>query len=393
VRILYVTNGFPYPLTSGTLRHFHFIRELGGRHDIVLMSLVGATHRPADREALAAHVRRIETFASSARRRAFGPRVRSRLERFAGLGDPAARALRRAATRVIAEERPDVVLFSGKRAEAAVSAFDRLPMVVDLCDATSLRLRGQVMTAAWPRRPQVALAWWTARRAERSLIGRATHLLFASRRDLEALVRSPDLDRCTILPNGVDVSYWQRSGLRLGRDVVFTGRMDYAPNADAAMYLVRAIMPLVRTSLPDASVSIVGADPPPAVRGLASRSWVTVTGFVDDMRPHLEGAAVFACPLRFGAGIQNKVLEAMAMEVPVVTTSIAADGLRVDGPSPPPLVVADDPAGFARHLVRALEHAASGGPPDVAARAFVARNFDWATNAARLEAILAAARR
>jgi glycosyltransferase involved in cell wall biosynthesis len=159
------------------------------------------------------------------------------------------------------------------------------------------------------------------------------------------------------------------------------------------VYLVQAIMPLVRARLRDARVRIVGADPPPSVRRLASSPWVTVTGFVDDMRPHLESAAVFACPLRFGAGIQNKVLEAMAMEVPVVTTSIAADGLRVDGSSSPPLMVADDPEAFAGHLVRALERASSGGPPDGAARTFVARNFDWATNASRLEAILAAALR
>ena len=392
MKILYVTNGFPYPLTSGTLRHYHFIRRLGVRHDIVLMSLVGARHRPADRLALAGHVRRIETFATSARRRAVGPRVRSRLERFLGLGDPAARALRRAATRVIVEERPDVVLFSGKRAEAAIDAFDHLPVVVDLCDATSLRLRGQIQTAAWGRRPLVAVAWWTARRAEHALMERATRLLFASRRDLEALVPTPDADRCTVLPNGVDVSFWHRSSPALGREVVFTGRMDYAPNADAAVYLAQTIMPMVRAEWPTARLRIVGADPSPSVRRLAASPWVTVTGFVDDVRPHLEAAAIFACPLRFGAGIQNKVLEAMAMEVPVVTTSIAADGLRLDG-SAPPVIVADDPEQFAQRLVEGLRRAESDASPDRAGRAFVAQAFDWEANAARLESILEAARR
>jgi glycosyltransferase involved in cell wall biosynthesis len=158
------------------------------------------------------------------------------------------------------------------------------------------------------------------------------------------------------------------------------------------VYLAQTIMPIVRAEWPTARLRIVGADPSPSVRRLAASPWVTVTGFVDDVRPHLEAAAVFACPLRFGAGIQNKVLEAMAMEVPVVTTSIAADGLRLDG-SAPPVIIADDTEQFAQRLVEGLRRAESDGSPDRAGRAFVAQAFDWEANAARLESILEAARR
>jgi glycosyltransferase involved in cell wall biosynthesis len=114
---------------------------------------------------------------------------------------------------------------------------------------------------------------------------------------------------------------------------------------------------------------------------------VTVTGFVDDLRPYLERAAVCAAPLRFGAGVQNKVLEAMAMGVPVVTTSIAAAGLRVDDAAAPPLYVADDDERFAACLVQLLQDPGERARLAREGRRFVEEHFVWAHQAERLEAL------
>jgi polysaccharide biosynthesis protein PslH len=113
-----------------------------------------------------------------------------------------------------------------------------------------------------------------------------------------------------------------------------------------------------------------------------------VTGFVEEVRPYLEEASVFAAPLRFGAGIQNKLLEAMAMQVPSVVSALAADGLRNATGEMPPVVVEDEPVAFAAALVEALDRAASDGTPDAAARAYVARNFDWGRSGDDLATIL-----
>lgn len=132
-----------------------------------------------------------------------------------------------------------------------------------------------------------------------------------------------------VIPNGVDLDYFSPTGYE-PKDpaLLFTGNYDYAPNTDAALRLARGIFPRVKRAVPRARLYIVGGNPPPALRALASED-VEVTGRVPDMRPYFEFSLVFVSPLRFGAGIKNKVLEAMAMEKPVVATPLSCDGIPV----------------------------------------------------------------
>jgi glycosyltransferase involved in cell wall biosynthesis len=132
----------------------------------------------------------------------------------------------------------------------------------------------------------------------------------------------------------------------------------------------------------------VGRDPKPRLAAAGAQPGVQVTGFVDDVRPFLERAAVFAAPLLFGAGIQNKLLEAMAMAVPVVASPLAADGLRTGDGGMPPLQTADDAAAFAAALAARLAAAQRDPTPDFAARQYVEEHFRWETNAAALEQVL-----
>jgi glycosyltransferase involved in cell wall biosynthesis len=115
---------------------------------------------------------------------------------------------------------------------------------------------------------------------------------------------------------------------------------------------------------------------------------VTVTGFVEDVRPYLEQATVFAAPLRFGAGIQNKVLEAMAMEVPVVASPLAADGLRTEDGLQPPVQVARGAHDFSDRVIRRLRERASNASPDRAARQYLEAHFVWRRSAEKLDQVL-----
>jgi sugar transferase (PEP-CTERM/EpsH1 system associated) len=179
-----------------------------------------------------------------------------------------------------------------------------------------------------------------------------------------------------VLRNGVDLAgfapRWE--GREPGR-LVFTGVMNYLPNAEGVEWFVREILPLVRRETPHATLSIVGAHPTPAVQALARVPGVEVTGFVADTRDWLGKAAVAIAPLRIARGIQNKVLEAMAMGLPVVGTTSATQGVEgVDGRD---FRVRDDPVGFAREvaaLLRAPDEALALGR---AARAFVEQHYDW----------------
>jgi polysaccharide biosynthesis protein PslH len=391
MRILYVTQGFPYPLTSGFLRHYHFIRELSARHAIDLLAVVGADYQPEYAAAMAPFTTRVLTFQSADRSPSPWRKASNRAQALLlpQRGDRAVRALRAAAATLVRDTRYDAVVLTGKRTFPVLEALGHLPVVADLCDATSMRILGHLEHAQAWRRAALRLELVEVRRVERQLMRRAAHLVFASARDRDALLPARARAHCSIIPNGVDIAYWRRTRPQLGdRRIVFTGAMNYPPNEDAAVVLAAKLLPQVRAAVPEAEVWIVGRDPKPRLAALASQPGVHVTGFVDDVRPFLEQGAVFAAPLRFGAGIQNKLLEAMAMGVPVVATPLAADGLRAGEGVAPPVQTADADASFAAALVTRLAAARLDPVPDLAARHYVEMHFRWETNAAALEQVL-----
>ena len=130
---------------------------------------------------------------------------------------------------------------------------------------------------------------------------------------------------------------------------------------------------------------------PALIKKARHHSDVTVTGFVDDLRPYLEGATVFAAPLRYGSGTQNKVLEAMAMEVPVITTPLVAAGLRVDGGEAPPVVVTDGENSFAESIVSLLRQEKERSRLAIGGRQFMENHFTWSRSAEQLEKMCLAA--
>ncbi len=387
MRVLYLTNGFPFPLTSGYLRHYYLIRELSQWHRITLLSVVGPSFRSEHAEALRPYTERVLTFRSAGRGRSRAGKALAWVNA-ALLGHSPERAMRQAIRQLLAEERFDAVLFSGKETLTAIDGLRTPPVVADFTDAASLRLRGQIAVSDGFKRLALHVKLMRVRQLERRILARAAHSLFASARDRDAVMGGPQ-PTVTVVPNGVDTVYWQRRAPALGeRTLVLTGAMNYAPNVDAALHLIRDILPLVQREVPDARALIVGRSPRPALLAEASRPGVTVTGFVDDVRPYLEQATLFVAPLRFGAGIQNKLLEAMAMQVPVIASPLAAQGLYTEDGAQPPLRVASTPAGFAETICAELRARADDPTPDAEARRFVMAHFDWAVSARRVHQAL-----
>jgi len=156
------------------------------------------------------------------------------------------------------------------------------------------------------------------------------------------------------VPTGVDVEYFRPSGRgETPQQLLFTGSMDWLPNEDAIFYFTEKVLPIVRQSLPGAHLVVAGRKPSERLKKLArSCEGVTVTGDVPDMRPYLEAAAAFIVPIRIGGGTRLKIFEAMAMEKPVVSTSIGAEGLSLVPDQD--LLIADDPQRFASAVVKLL---------------------------------------
>jgi len=384
MRVLYLTNGFPWPLTSGYLRHWFLLRGLAHRHSVTLFSLVGPTYREEYRDAVRPFTERILTFPSTVKGQGLPRKVIGRVRSALG-PEPGVRDMRDMVAR-LARERPFDVVFCGKRVLPAIEPVADVPFVADMCDAASMRLATSMRYASPVRRLLLAYDRRQTIRIENDMLRRARHSIFVSARDRDSVLGTAGA-AATVVPNGVDAEFWRRSAPERGRrTIVFTGAMDYRPNTDAALHLVESVFPIVRREVPDARLLVVGRDPTPQLCAAGARPGVSVTGVVDDVRWHLDRATVFAAPLRFGAGIQNKVLEAMAMEVPVVASSLAADGLRTEDGGVPPIEVEDDPRRFAERLVRRLRD--PDVAPDRAAREYVRSRFVWERSGAMLAQIL-----
>lgn len=381
VKILYVLPTVPHPTMRGELRHYYFLRALAERHAISLLGLAKTPVSVDAYEELRAWTERLVIVEASTEssggflgRAAKWRRLRRAVDR-----------MRHAFHELLEQDRFDLVLSYEHDLYPIFAGFKGTPLVLDLCDATSLRLgnRLRFTTAAeWPWR---YYRYHQARVWEQRFCALSPHVIFISNRDRSAVAGHPPSS--LVIPNGVDTGYWQADTRRRpSGSVVFTGVMDYPPNVDAALYLIRELAPRIQHAVPGAEFVIAGRNPSRAITEAArNAAGVVVTGGVDDLRPYLDRASVFAAPLRFSSGMQNKILEAMAMCVPVVTTPVVADGLRLDNVGDPPVRVATTPDALTTEIVTFLQDPAAHHTFGTAGRRFVERHFNWASSADALD--------
>ena len=258
------------------------------------------------------------------------------------------------------------------------------PVVLDLLDASELSMRERARAAS--RGPR-ELLMVEARRLgayEKRVIATAAMSLLISERDFDFLGRP---DRARVLPNGVDPQ--PHSGQRLPNTIVFSGTMSYFPNADAASWFAREILPEVRRAVPRAEFRIVGREPDARIRELAALPGVTVTGPVRDIAAEIASATVSVCPMRYGSGMQTKILEAMAVGTPVVATPTALEGIPAD--LQPFLRRAGGVSEFATQVADILQNPGPASAVAAAGLEEVARGHTWARHVAELEEIYEAA--
>jgi glycosyltransferase involved in cell wall biosynthesis len=178
-----------------------------------------------------------------------------------------------------------------------------------------------------------------------------------------------------VIPNGVDVTEVKGAGHGNQECIAFSGNMSFRPNVDAVLYFYNNVFPLVRARRPDVRLHVIGTDPADEIKALAEDNSVVVTGHVEDLREHLRDAAVVVCPMVSGTGIKNKVLEAMALGLPVVGTSLGVQGIAVT--SGVNIAVSDTPDGFAAAVTDLLDDPVRRQRIGGAARSLVERDYSW----------------
>lgn len=388
LKLLFVS---PYLPSLIRVRPYHFIRELSQRHEITL---------------LATDVERALTDAAglrelSARFELVPLRLRNAIVSCAVgalKGKPLQAAvcqsaeLRRRLHDLVRGSEFDIVHLEHLRAaDLRDSLPEHVPTLFDAVDSISLLLERTLSSSHSLRQRLIArLELDRTRRFEAAILPRFDRVIVTAPEDRQMLQTLAPASRISVVPNGVDLDYFQP--VLRKRDpatIVFSGKMSYHANVTAAVHFVRDIFPLIRAERPTVRLLIVGSSPARAVRALERDPAIRVTGYVPDIREALAAATVAVCPVTVKVGIQNKILEAMAMGLPVVSSIEGAAGLSARPGRD--LLVADTATDFAAKVSQVLADASLGDCLGQAGRNYVETNHHWSAIVRDVERVYQAA--
>jgi glycosyltransferase involved in cell wall biosynthesis len=393
VNILLISRCPPYPLYLGDrLIVYHLARQLARRgHVIDLIAFSDRFEDIADRVNYADLFRQITVVPDPPRTVLdYGVRLFTPKTRLPQRADQAwSPSMWDAIRQHVEHFQYDLVhFFGGIQVYEYARAVKPLPAMITPYESYSLYLR-RMVEGEHPRaflqglRDRLQLR--IARSFESWMFNHYRRVIVVSDRDRDELqTLNPGLP-VDVIPNGVDLEYFQPEGKpRDPLALLFTGNYEYAPNVDAGLRLATAIFPRLRERIPGAKLWIVGNAPPPELQAVASDA-ITVTGRVEDMRLYLEQAAVFVCPLRLGAGIKNKVLEALAMRCPVIATTLSLDGIAVNDGQEVLIANTDDEfVDVTMHLLGDTEKRERLGANG---RALIEAQYSWSQVAERYESV------
>ena len=396
MRILYVAHRFPYPPNKGDkIRTYNFVRELAYKHDVHLATLVDnrndLEHLPQLSEGLASVSFAMNDGSLSKlwAARAIAYRLPISVLHFYR------RALQRKVDEIIEKVRPQAIVCASSPTLAYLnwSRFRQfcfgsdVVKVMDLIDVDSLKWRQYAGRASFPHRQIYHYEARTLRHFEQQAYGRFNHLLLVSEQERALFPGGDPEQKVHAVPNGVDLDFF--SPLEQDPEpetLVFTGMMDYLPNIEGMRWFIHDVLPIIREQRPNTEVLVVGGRPVKEVVGWGSKPGITVTGFVDDIRTYVARGSVCIAPLRIARGIQNKVLEAMAMAKAVVCTADALEGIGATAGEH--ALVADDAQAFAQATLELLDDVDRRRRLGLRARTLMEAEFTWSRHVDRIEVLL-----
>ncbi len=390
MRILYLAHRIPYPPNKGDkIRSYHHVRYLAERHDVHLLAFADAPEDERGADALRVHCPEVVVVPLDKRQalwRGLGALVRGRS---LSEGYFAAPQMRQAVERAVAAVRFDVVWVFSSPMMQYVAPTDAVWKVADFVDVDSEKWDQFAARGYGPLRWGYRMEAARLRAFERHSGSRADRVLFVSDAEAE-LYRTfclPQTD-VRVIPNGVDLTYFSPVRSSGSDYLLFTGAMDYRPNIEAVIECTREILPLIRRDVPEARFVAVGHRPAKRLFREVARQGgaLQIAGSVPDVRPYFREARVYVAPLRLGRGVQNKVLEAMAMGVPVVASPLAVEGLDLQAGRD--VLVAETNAQFAAAVVELWHDAARRRSLADAAARLVEARYTWTGNLRLLDACL-----
>jgi sugar transferase (PEP-CTERM/EpsH1 system associated) len=388
MRVLFVCHRFPYPpIRGGKIRPFNIIRHLSQRHEVTVASLARSEEEAQDGEGLAAHchkylmgrvtpmmanlrmVGRLPTLVPSSMGYFYSPDLARRL------------------AAEVAENSFDLIFVHCSSMAQYVERFAGIPKIMDFGDMDSHKWLAYAKVFGLPKSLGYWLEGWKLQREETRLASVFDFCTCTTRAELATLddygVGTPS----GWFPNGVDLDRFQPSDEPYDPDsICFIGRMDYFPNQECMLSFCVNTLPLIRARRPSVKLAIIGAAPSPAIRRLGEIPGVTVTGTVPDVRPYVVKSAVNVAPLTIARGTQNKILESLAMGVPVVSSEVAAFGVDVNPGEH--MLTATDHRSFADAVLKVLEDPGERSRLAAAGRSRMETNHSWEGSMRKLDGLI-----
>lgn len=388
MKILVLLSRVPYPLEKGDkLRAFNQIKRLGTKHEVSLFALNDKELHPDAVEQLKPFCRSIKVIRVSRMSVVFN--LFKSL--FSGLPFQVGYFYNSQAKNIlqnyIEARKPDVIYCQLIRMAPYVEEETKIPVVLDYMDAFSAGAKRWAERKPFFFRLFLKAEYKRALRYEKKVFELFSQKVIISEQDKKLIIH-PRNDEITVIPNGVDMEFFRPLTKEKKYDLLFTGNMNYPPNIESAIFIVKKVLPLVWEKIPSVNLLIAGADPAPEVNRLASAN-VKVSGWVEDIRESYISARVFVAPMFMSIGMQNKLLEAMAMKLPCITSSLASNALQAVPDES--VLVADKASAFAACICALLENSEKARSIANKGYAFVQGRYDWDTINRRLEEVLRSA--
>ncbi len=390
MRILVALSRFPWPLEKGDkLRAFHQIKGLSRNNQIHLICL-------SNEEVSSASLKELD-FCDSIHIIPHG-KWRRYWNLFRGMFNRIpfqvnyfrSRRMKERIKKVIREEEIDVVVVQLIRLGLNLplrSFSEREPSwFLDYMDCFSMGMENRISKSRWPVKPIVRIETQRLKKYEKQIAARFDEYSIISERDADGLADNLR-ELVHILPNGVSEHFFSLPAVIPAKryDLIFFGNMGYQPNVESAVYLVDEVMPLLKKLGVEAKLCIAGARPAKSIKAF-SNSQIEITGYVDDIRQYVLASHLAVAPVIGGQGLQNKLIESMALGIPTLTTPYSHQALG--GRIGKDIVVCEDPASFAQKIKYYLEHKDEAEIIGKAGRRFVERNYRWDVKNRQLEEIL-----
>lgn len=388
MKILFVCHRVPYPFHGGAkVRAFNVIAHLSRTHDVTVASMARSTRELEESRGLGDHCKELICERVSERSAAFQMAARAIAGEPVSMGFFFSRKLHSRVSEAISREKFDLIVVHCSSVAQYVEHVRDVPKILDFVDMDSQKwlMYGEA------HRPPLSTAYRIEGkrllREERRLAALFDVSTCTTAEELDSLQSLGTANRTDWFPNGVDHDYFTPSKEPYDNDLMsFIGRMDYFPNQEAMVRFCRTTLPLIQQRRPNARLEIVGADPSPEIKRLGQLNGVTVTGTVPDVRPFVTRSAVNVAPLRIARGTQNKILESMAMGVPVVVSEVAARGVDIESGNG--LLCATSPENEAQLVVSLMEDPAKRAHLSRLARNAIVDRYDWRHSMARFDAII-----